>query len=203
MSQPQMNMGGPVGGGMAVPQQMNNAGTPGSGGGAPPIDAVKRLNTAIYDYLLRINQYDVARALLEIETDMKKSPSQRPGQQANGANDDSMDIDDAIKNRPEDLPAPIVFSEGGNFLQDWWCQFWETFQGLRNRGKPGTLAYIGAQRQAQKQRMGMMNNNNMDQATMQNMRGYNGMMMGNDLKRAAMQKNMYVAVLITCCLVSC
>ena len=47
-----------------------------------------------------------------------------------------------------------------------------------------------------------MNNNNMDQATMQNMRGYNGMMMGNDLKRAAMQKNMYVCLLIACHILS-
>ena len=181
-------MGGPV----AAPQQMN-PGTPNSGGAA--IDNVKRLNTAIYDYLLRNQLYDSARHFLQnmqIETDMKKSPSSRAGPHANGV-DDSADMDDEIKNRPEGLPAPLQLGEGGHFLEDWWCQFWEIYQGHRNKGKPSTLTYIGHQRQAQKARTNTMMGGNMDPASMQNMRGYNNMMqmngmgMPNDLKRTAMQ----------------
>ncbi|KAH9842126.1 camp-dependent protein kinase pathway protein [Teratosphaeria destructans] len=182
MSQPQMNMGGPV-------QQMNNAGTP--SGGAAPIDAVKRLNTAIYDYLLRNQFHDAARSFLknaEVETEMKKSPNQR-----NGVGDDGMDIDgNEIKDKPADLPLPLQLGDGV-FLQDWWCQFWEIFQGHRGKGKQSTLSYIGAQRQQQKQRTAMMGQN-MDQSAMGQVGRYNNMMqmnngmMGNDLaKRAAMQ----------------
>ena len=183
-------MGGPV----AAPQQMN-AGTPNNGGAA--IDNVKRLNTAIYDYLLRNKLYDAARSFvhtmeIEIESDLKKSPNSRAGQQANGA-DDNADVDDEIKNRPEGLPAPLQLGVG-HFLEDWWCQFWEIYQGHRNKGKPSTLTYIGHQRQAQKARTNTMVGGNMDPASMQNMRGYNNMMqmnggmgMSNDLKRAAMQ----------------
>ncbi|KAK4539743.1 hypothetical protein LTR36_010396 [Oleoguttula mirabilis] len=183
-------MGGPVG----APQQMN-AGTPNSGGAA--IDSIKRLNTAIYDYLLRNGLYDSARtfvANMEVEIDAdKKSPNPRgPGQQSNGV-DAGMDVDSEIKNRPDDLPAPLHLGNGP-FLQDWWCQFWEIFHGNRGKGKQSTLNYIGAQRQAQKARTSMVGGGNMDPASMQNMRGYNNMMqmnngmaMPNDLKRAAMQ----------------
>ena len=178
-------MGGPV----AAPQQMN-AGTPNSGG--PAIDNIKRLNTAIYDYLLRNGLYDSARSFLktmDIDTDMKKSPGSRA---ANGV-DDGLELDSEIKNRPEDLPAPLQLGEGP-FLQDWWCQFWEMFQGQRTKGKQSTQTYIGHQRQAQKARMSIVPPGNMDPASMQNIRGYNnsmmqmnGMGMTNDLKRAAMQ----------------
>jgi len=186
-------MGGPVGG---PQQQQMNAGTPNSGGGGgATMDYVKRLNTAIYDYLLRNQLYDTARsfqAKMEIETDTKKSPNQRQGpQQPNGV-DDSMDIDDSgIRNRPDDLPAPLQLGDG-QFLHDWWCQFWEIYQGHRGKGKQSTMNYIGAQRQSQKARTSMMGAG-MDPQAMQGMRGYNGVMqmnngmMPNDLKRQAMQ----------------
>lgn len=200
--QQQMNMagmaGGPVGGGPAITQQMN-MGTPGGGGGGGAgsgLDAVKMLNIAIYDYLLRNKLYDTARSFVnqpDIEMDVKKSPNQRQGgQQLNGNVDDGMEIDNKeIQQRPDDLPAPAQLSDGP-FLQDWWCQFWEIWQGNRSKGKPTMLSYVGSQRQAQKARNNMMSN--MDPAAMQNIRaGYNnmgmnnGMGMGNDLKRQAMQ----------------
>jgi len=195
----QMNMaamaGEPVGGGPAVAQQVN-IGTPGSSGAVNGLDAVKRLNTAIYDYLLRNQLHETARSFvkhMEIETDIKKSPSQRQGGQQSNGNVDDMDIDSKeLKNLPDDLPAPAQLGDGP-FLQDWWCQFWEIFQGNRGKGKASMLSYVGAQRQAQKTRTNMMGN--MDPAAMQNMRGYNtmvqgmnnGMGMANDLKRQAIQ----------------
>ncbi|KAK3066256.1 hypothetical protein LTR53_017473, partial [Teratosphaeriaceae sp. CCFEE 6253] len=163
--QQQMNMagmaGGPVGGGggpASQQQQQMNIGTPSSGDGGSGPNAIKRLNTAIYDYLLRNSMYDVARGFykqMEIETDVKKSPSQRG--QLNGVADDGMDIDVAeIKNRPEDLPAPLPLGDGP-FLQDWWCQFWEIYTCYRGKGGKGQLPnYIGAQRQAQKARTNAM-----------------------------------------------
>lgn len=200
--QQQMNMaamGGPVGGGPQI-----NAGTPGNSGMAMSHEVtIKKLNTAIYDYLLRNELYDLAKNFhtkmpIETRPDMKQSPNQRGGQQANGVDDMDSDIkDQALINRPDGLPLPGNIE--GPFLQDWWCQFWEMWNGHRNRKNvaSNTQNYVNAQRAAH--RMGMMNAN----GGMQNMRGYNGMMpgmnngagMNNDLKRAAMQnqQRMYVS----------
>ena len=188
--QQQMNMaamGGPVGG----PQM--NAGTPvNSSDLSSQAGAVKKLNTAIYDYLLRNQLFDLARgfhAKMDIEQrpEGKQSPSQR-GQQANGV-EDGMDIDSKdinIPNKPNDMPLGAVDPD---FLKDWWCMFWELWSGHRKKGAPvNTQAYINAQRVSMQQRL--MNTNGAP-----NMRAYNGMMPGvnngvavpNDLKRAAMQ----------------
>lgn len=187
--QNQMAMGGPV-----------NAPTPGNGQ-AGHDEVLKRLNTAIYDYLLRNEHYEVARALSKsgmpiFTKDVKnESPSQRNGQ----VNGDAMDVDSngdrGISNRPEDLPSPGNVVEGP-FLQDWWFQFWELHFAKRGKNpNPQTNAYVAHHRMQQKQRLGMMGGG-MDPASMQNLRGYNGMVQGmangmagmpNDLKRTAMQ----------------
>ena len=186
-------MGGPVGG----PQM--NVGTPNSSADTSA-GSITHLNTAIYDYLLRSQQFDLARTFhikMEIQTRGDgKSPNQR-GQQANGV-EDHMDIDSkdmVINGKPNDLPLPAIEAD---FMKDWWCQFWEIWHGHRKpKGAPqNTQAYISAQRAAMSGRA-MMNGN-----PAQNMRAYNGMMTGvnngvampNDLKRAAMQnqQRMYV-----------
>ena len=173
-----------------------NAGTPvNSGDPSSQAGAIKKLNTAIYDYLMRNELFDLARGFqskMEIERrpEGKQSPNQR-GQQANGV-DDGMDMDSKdmiIPNKPNDMPVGAIEAD---FLKDWWCMFWELWSGHRRKGVPAnTQAYINAQRTASmQQRLGMNNTNGA-----QNMRAYNGMMPGvnngvavsNDLKRAAMQ----------------
>ena len=199
--QAQMNMaatGGPVGGSMAGAQI--NAGTPNSGGMSnfSPEYMMKKLNTSIYDYLLRNAKYDVAKMFLEqmeVETkDSKESPGQRGLQ--NGV-DNGMDEtkDEGIANRPPHLPLANNLSDGP-FLQDWWLQFWEIWHSLRGKAsnRNGTQTYIGNQRTMQKGRFGMIGA--MD-PNMQNMRGNymmqgmnNGMAMSqNDLRKSAMQQN--------------
>ncbi|KAF2859364.1 hypothetical protein K470DRAFT_265358 [Piedraia hortae CBS 480.64] len=111
------------------------------------LDAVKRLNTAIYDHLLHLKLFNVAREFInsgiDVDVDQKKS-SPRKGT-ANG------EID--ANPRPDDLPEPVQLGDGP-FLQDWWCQFWEMYQAQRapNRTNPNMLSYISAQRRMQKQR---------------------------------------------------
>lgn len=188
------SMGGPVGGLGAPPM---NAGTPTNSAGTFTSDAItKKLNTAIYDYLLCNEKYDVARLFQKemlIEFDIKNSPGQRT--QSNGI-DSGMDIDKkehpGIQKRPSDLQAPhSLSSEDSPFLLDWWCQFWELYQGNRQKGKPTTLSYVGQQRQSMKARTGMVS------GTEQNgMRPtYNMMnngMGGENLRHAAMKNGMYV-----------
>jgi hypothetical protein len=190
-------MGGPVGGQQQQQAaQQQNAGTPTNGGAVnanDPADTVKRLNTYIYDYFLRNQHYDIARAMhqsstMEIFTQPKQSPSQRQNQ-PNGNDDNDAD-------RPKDLPDPAFQNTEGPFLQDWWFQFWDIYHSRRNQGsKQSTLGYITAQRNGQKQRANLMGG--MDPAAMQNMRNMSMMsngIMQNDLKKAAMQNagNMYV-----------
>ncbi|KAK0267679.1 hypothetical protein LTS16_021379 [Friedmanniomyces endolithicus] len=200
--QQQMNMaGGPVGGGGGGPpsqqQAQMAAGTPSSGDGNG--NAKKRLNTVIYDYLLRNNLHEVARGFLkhmDIEIDVKKSPNSRG--QPNGVADDGMDLGIAeLKDLPDDLPMPAQLGDGP-FLLDWWCQFWEIYTGyLGKGGKSQVLSYIANQRQAQKARTNMMAAGGMDAAGMQQMRMTNGagmqgmnnggMGMPTDLQRKAVQ----------------
>lgn len=199
-------MGGPVGGGGAGVPQMNTGTPSNSGGGLSNENMLKKLNTAVYDYLLRNGLYDIAKAFqskmdIETKTDTKQSPSQRNGQQPNGV-DESMDLDstsnEAIANRPDGLPLPNNVHDGP-FLQDWWCQFWEVWQvrSGRNAGRGVTKEYLQAQRQAQQARMGMMTNMDSNNARMRGMNVMpNGLgMQQNDLRKAAamqQQRGMYV-----------
>jgi hypothetical protein len=197
MSMPQM--GGPVGGPGA-----QNVGTPSS----RPIDhgdMTVKLNTAIYDYLLRNELYSVAKELhnsVHIETKQpKQSPNQRGAQQTNGM-DDGTDIDSkdpGLLKKPDDLPLPHNLGGDGPFLQDWWCQFWEMWSAHRNPKPPNTTGqYIMQQRNLHASRMAVMNNLNQANANMRMnpMMQQNGMM-ANDLKRQAMQnpRNLYVHLL--------
>lgn len=201
--QAQMNMaamggqiGGPVGGA--------GIGTPTNSGQQMSHEAMlTKLNTAIYDYLLRSELYSVARDLhkhVDIETrPSKQSPNQR-GQQANGM-EDGMDIDSTdpgLMKKPEDLPMPAnLGGVDGPFLQDWWFQFWDIAMAHRNKGRAGpTAAYLAVQRGQQNNRMAMMGNIAQANANMRNFNPMmqNGMNVGGDLKRQAMQnpRNMYV-----------
>lgn len=192
--QAQMNMaamGGPVGGGPAAGARMN-VGTP-SNDTSPEVLS-KKLNTAIYDYLLRNELYDIARSFqdqmpIETKADEKDSPKM------NGVDDGTDDArDQAILKRPPGLPLPNNMLSGP-FLQDWWCQFWEIYHGIRKGAKNGTQTYLNNQRMAQKTRFNMMG---AVDPGMQNIRGNymmqggmnNGMAMGqNDLRKSAMQQN--------------
>lgn len=179
-------MGGPVG-------QPVNAGTPTNSATLHSPEAIiKKLNTHIYEYLLSNGHYDSARAVYK-DLPIEESTKQSPGQRQNGT-DSSMDIDSkelaGVQKRPSDLPAPDTMSHGdGPFLQDWWCQFWELYQGNRQRGKPTVLGYVGQQRVAQKARTG--GNMLVDPNGIQ--RGYNMMnngMPGGDMRQAALKNGM-------------
>ena len=191
-------MGGPVGGGAGAVR--TNAGTPNIQYDMSPENMLKKLNTAIYDYLLRNSLYDIAKSFqgqMEIDTkpDNNESPNQRGSQLPNGVDEGiDGDSDKALRKRPEGLPLPNNFHDGP-FLQDWWCQFWEIWHGLRGRGKNGTIQFVGNQKQAQRGRINMMG---AVDPNMQNVRGNynmmqgmtNGMAMGaNDLRKSAMQQN--------------
>lgn len=142
-------VGAPVGG-MPI---MNN-GVP----GGPRVnnhqdDATSKtqLNTYIYDYFLKNELYDCARALLQSGASLKLNKSS-PGLRrdvdvngnplSNGVDDNAMDADvkdEADAKRPDDLPAANVPSDlpQNSLLHDWWCVFWDMFTAQRKKTKPG------------------------------------------------------------------
>lgn len=123
-----MNMaGGPVGGGMPM---MNN-GKPAGGIRQQPLDQRSQLNTYIYDYFLRNQMHDCARALYQTDPKIqviKDSPGR------NGADDEIKDELD--QKRPDDLPESDVPREclESCFLYEWWCLFWDMFNAQRGKG---------------------------------------------------------------------
>jgi hypothetical protein len=135
--------GGPVGGGMPM---MNN-GMPGGPRAAPVNDNQQRsqLNTYIYEYFLRNEMYECARAIIQSEQPinvLKNSPGRRRdvnGNLLNGEDAEGLDgdnKDDLDSKRPDDLPAPNLPKECPEscFLYEWWCLFWDMFNAQRGKG---------------------------------------------------------------------
>lgn len=107
----------------------------------------KRLNTYIYDYLLKMEKFDVARTFHQ-HCQINTKPGPSPGR-VNGV-DDGMDTDskDSVMKKPADLPLPDLPPMSDNntsFLYDWWCQFWDVY-GARHRPKDKegttTMSYL-------------------------------------------------------------
>lgn len=120
--------GGPVGGG---PSNAQNAVRPQS-------DEQKRLNTYIYDYMLKNERYDLARQFIKSFEILKgDGVKQSPGR-ANGADDMDADSKEDVK-KPADLPEPNIPHMEGSFLYDWWCQFWDIFGAHRQNGTKNSI----------------------------------------------------------------
>lgn len=159
------SMGGPVGGGggnLAGPMMNNGvAGRMPSGSvGTHHGDSQQRahLNTYIYEYFLKNEMFDCARAMLASKQPINvvdKNSSRRRDDNGNvlgnGVSDDSMDTDnkDSLDmKRNEDLPVPPrnPLSEecpDACFLFDWWCLFWDMFQGQHGKsGRDNIVPFI-------------------------------------------------------------
>ena len=137
-------VGGPVGG-----MSTANNGLPTAGRAERQVDPLKlRLNTYIYDYFLKNEMWDCARALVQGDAPIdttKVGPGQRRDGDSgmlNGVDDSPMDTDvkdEGDSKRPDDLPVPNVPNAlpQNSFLYDWFCVFYEMLSAQRNVGKPG------------------------------------------------------------------
>ncbi|KAF2100860.1 hypothetical protein NA57DRAFT_74459 [Rhizodiscina lignyota] len=160
-------------------QQMNMAGMAGAGGpvggGAQAANAMARgainqnrvrldmLNTYIYDYFIRQEQWDVARAMHKAAktsdnmplsfADGKPSPS---GRDVNGVGD-AMDTDSKDFKKPADLPDSKFGPNDGCFLMDWWSQFWDLYDGQRQKGGQVMNQYIQTNQNQQRMRQDQQN----------------------------------------------
>jgi hypothetical protein len=103
-----------------------------------------KLNTYIYDYFLKNEEYDLARALQKSGLNLQTT-SAPPTRRQNGIDDSNEDSkEDIDSKKPADLPhaADVPPSTTENsFLLDWFQLFWEMFWAPRKSGpKPGQTA---------------------------------------------------------------
>jgi hypothetical protein len=135
----QMNMNGAnMPNGVAANMVMNNGAN-----GAPPrsqseADEYKtKLNTYIYDYLLKNEQYDCARALLNSSLNVMSKPPGAKKREVDAMDTDSKD--DLELKKPADLPLPdriLDQNTENSFLLDWFTLFWEIFLAPRSTKPP-------------------------------------------------------------------
>ena len=195
---------------------------PKAGGSAETYDMQARLNTQIYDYFLKHEQYDCARSMknsnLKLITKAKGSPGK--GHDINGMDEHS---GDDLKNKedkqPDDLPAAdgIGIQHDVSFLLDWYSLFWDMFFAARKapiaspvavqyvqqqvcRGPHdacGTKAdgvYVKQMARQRDQRLGYMQPGAMQAGMNYNnmMRMPGGVPMKGDLQRQMANRNLYV-----------
>ena len=111
-----------------------------------------KLNTYVYDYFLRNDQYEVARAMIN-----SKMPLLTKNRRQNGMDENSMDADtkdDLEAMKQHDLPFPDQIgdaSSDNSFLLDWFSLFWDIFFSPRNRGakNPHAVQYMDHSRVSQ------------------------------------------------------
>lgn len=108
-------------------------------------DFEARLNTHIYGFFLKSENYDCARALLESGVNMEPPVKRRDGEM-NGI-DDAMQTDskdDIDSKRPSDLPPVPGSADQPNFLLDWYSCFWDIFLARTKSSKatPQAMQYM-------------------------------------------------------------
>ena len=137
-----INAGGSALGGMSLINNGTNGATPRAGSDQGDNDFEARLNTHIYDYFLKTENYECARALLNSHIPMEPQIRRRDGE-INGT-DDPMHTDskdDIDSKRPDDLPG---LSDNSNFLLEWYSTFWDFFFARTKnvRATPQALQYM-------------------------------------------------------------
>lgn len=110
------------------------------------------LNTCIYDHLLQMRQYDLAREFRKQNPQVKVKPKNK----ANG-------LSDTDPKRPDDLPDADVIPLRGDssFLNDWWAMFWDLFYTARRPGLNGTSSTQTQYLQQQRMRLSLGNTSKM------------------------------------------
>lgn len=142
--------GGPVGPAMPM---MNNGPVAPPGGPRPqlPISENNKhlLNTYIYEYFLRNEMFECARALLHADSQIKvqDGPNVRRDENGNIISNgigEAMDIDnkDGIDSKgPDGLPQPSIPNPSidNPFLYEWFCLFWDMFNAQKGKSANGQV----------------------------------------------------------------
>ncbi|KAL8662261.1 MAG: hypothetical protein Q9202_004866 [Teloschistes flavicans] len=116
-----------AGGGMPMMNSGANGATPRPGNEEDPQNYELHLNTYIYDYFLKNNRYDCAKAMLNDGMAVTTVNKHRSDDVNGNMHSDSKD--DRDSKIPEELPLPDVptESQGASFLLEWFGLFWDVF----------------------------------------------------------------------------
>ncbi|KAL8698833.1 MAG: hypothetical protein Q9224_001674 [Gallowayella concinna] len=203
----QMNMAAVNGtaGGMSMMNNGANGATPRLGNEEDEPDYEARLNTYIYDYFVKNQRYDCAKAMLKGDMPIRVAPKPRDGD-VNGAGNMHIDSKDDLDSKvPDDLPLAALPTDpqGASFLLEWFGLFWDVFFAHKRKAPPASaqaVQYVARtqhesrMRQEQQQNLlrvpGMMpgSMNGLNQYPEMYFRGTNGMPVnGGDLRHKALQ----------------
>jgi len=133
MSMNHINMNGAngVGGGMPMMQNGTNGASRAGSDQSGEHDYKTRMNTYIYDYFIKQEQYDCAKILLDSPLNvLTTSNKPNPGHRTNGIDEGDHDSKDDIDlKRPHGLPYPDIgdSSDDSSFLLEWFSLFWDMF----------------------------------------------------------------------------
>jgi len=146
----------------AAPIPIMNSGTivsqpaaPTGTGFSPPSAGVRSLPTAdqsqlnkyIYDYFLRSQMWDCARALLNVDNSVgtKVDSGKNGSVLRTSVTDDVMDTDgkeDCDQKSSEVLPPAAIANSVASdsaFLYEWFCLFWDMFHAQRHKNGHGSI----------------------------------------------------------------
>lgn len=138
----QMNMAAVNGAGGGMPMMNNgvNGATPRLGNEEEEPDYVARLNTYIYDYFVKHQRYDCAKAMLKADMPVRTQAKRRDGD-INGAGHMHADSKDDLESKiPDDVPLAGVphDPQGACFLLEWFSLFWDVFFAHQKRAPPAS-----------------------------------------------------------------
>ncbi len=130
---------------MPMMNNIANGATPRPGGEQDDENTEGRLNAYIYDYFLRKEHFDCARAVMNSGLHMFPALRSRDND-VNGTDDNAMQTDpkdEVDSKRPDDLPPPTVAGGSSDpqaqpFLLEWFGLFWDVY--CAQRRKPSATA---------------------------------------------------------------
>ncbi len=135
-----MNAGGAFG---EIPLMNNgtNGATARAGSDQGEVDFEARLNTYIYGFFLKSENYSAARSLLDSGVPMYPNPRDK---ELNGTDDNvrSDSKDDMDSKRPDDLPT--LNDHPTSFLLDWFSCFWDFWEARKSspRATPQAMNFL-------------------------------------------------------------
>lgn len=138
----QMNMAAVNGAGGGMPMMNNgaNGATPRLGNEEEDPDYEGRLNTYIYDYFVKNQRYDCAKAMLKGDMPLRTVQKRRDGD-VNGAGNMHTDSKDDLESKiPDDFPLPALPTDpqGASFLLEWFGLFWDVFFAHQRKTPPAS-----------------------------------------------------------------
>lgn len=127
-----------AGGGMPMMNNGANGATPRPGNEEEEPNFEARLNTYIYDYFVKTQRFECAKAMLN---DGMQVRTKRPNSDVNGAGNMHVDSKDDLDSKiPDELPLAAVPTDpqGASFLLEWFGLFWDVYFAHQRRSPPAS-----------------------------------------------------------------